>query len=306
MRGPVRLVCVIAAFVCASGWAGQAGPTNMLRNPGFESASGKTPRDWSVAGKYWPGKLAAVTGPKESHSGRRCVRLTAGTMRGKHYGRAYQGRGIQVALGARYRAAVWASGRGQLVVGCIEYRVAADGKRSYIYMHQPAPADLSAQWRQVLFDYTPQDPTITVVRFYVEVRGEEAEAALDDAWFAPNPKPGFQVTVQPSHTMMPTAGAMAIDVNARGPDGPAAGTVTMTVAMDGVPARTQAFPLDAAGRARCTLESDQAGVASVTIVHGESGTGHKFYVDVVAPRPTPGSRRWPRRPASPRRRTWSS
>lgn len=277
-----RFVCCLG-IVALSGLpmlAADSPRPNMLRDGGFESVSRGRLRHWSVAGS-WPGKLSVVTASKTAHGGRRCAQLEASERQGRWFGRAFQGRQPDMRLGARYRLSIWAKGKGELVVGGIEYRVDDKGKRSYIYQCVPEPARLTDDWQRVVFDYAPQEPTITLVRFYAEVRGQGGTALLDDAYVGLNPKPGHSFRVRASHTMMPMNGSLPIDLIATGPEGPAGGAVSMVLRGHSAGVRRESIDLNVKGHARCALNAAETGIVTASFVHIESGLPDRVYVDVV-------------------------
>lgn len=253
---------------------------NLLRDGGFESVSGGKWRYWSVAGS-WPGKLSVTSARGVAHGGRRCASLAATDLQGKWFGRVYQGSAPDLRLGARYRLAIWAKGKGELVVGGIEYRVDAQGKKSYIYQCAATPARLTSDWQRVVFDYVPREPTITAVRFYAEVRGQDSAASLDDAFLGLSPKPGYTFAVTADHTMMPVAGSLCIKLRATGPQGPAGGTVSVVLAGPSRQVRRDSVALNAKGEASWALAAPEPGIVSASFVHSESGLPERVYVDVV-------------------------
>ena len=136
----------------------------------------------------------------EAHGGRRAALLSTTERAGKWLGRVYNPATLAITQGARYRLSIWAKGKGDCLVGCIEY-ARKEGKATYQYVPVNPPVPLSEAWQPITFYYTPRDPLATTVAFYAEVRGEGA-GAPGRCLFGLEPLPATRHRA-PEHTMNP-------------------------------------------------------------------------------------------------------
>jgi len=262
---------------------------------------------WSTP-PYWQGTLAVASQAGEAHGGRACADLASSEKAGKWWGRALNTGQVAITQGARYRLSVWAKGKGDLLVGCIEYG-RKEGKTAYHYAPMEQAAALSDAWQQVTYYYVPQEPTATSVAVYAEVRGQEGRVLLDDSHFGLGPVPGYSFSVRPEHTMMPQGGALRVHLQASGPEGhaPAAAQVRRVTTGDPVVADVA---LDAAGEGEYALRAGEGigpGVVALSFILKDAGIAEPAWGWTWWTRPpTSASPRPPRRCGCRSQRTWSS
>lgn len=277
MRNLMRVVFLALLWAAGLSVAG-ADPENLLRDPGFEQVSGGVFARWSTP-TYWQGKLSVAN---EAHGGRRAALLSTTERAGKWLGRVYNPATLAITQGARYRLSIWAKGKGDCLVGCIEY-ARKEGKATYQYVPVNPPVPLSEAWQPITFYYTPQDPLATTVAVYAEVRGEGSQVLLDDAHFGLEPLPGYALTVRPEHTMVPVGSTLRFRIEASGPAGrqPAAVSVRR---MGGEAPLVEEVALDATGKGEYLLripEGTEPGVVSLSFVLKDAGLAVPHWADVV-------------------------
>lgn len=197
------LVLVVAVLALATRRSDAA---ETLANPGFESGGATEIGGWSVP-TYWQGALVPATAPGEAHSGKRAARLSATEKGGKWWGRGLGTPLFDVHLGRPCRFGVWAKGAGTLRLGVIRYRPQKPGENPYAYLWQPEPVALTAEWRDVVFEYTIWEPEFQRTAFCIEVQGENAVALLDDVTVRSAVPDGVAFTVEPGHPMLPEGGS---------------------------------------------------------------------------------------------------
>ena len=267
-------------FVSAGAWAT---PKNLLTDPGFERARRAGFVYWSRP-KGWSGALAPVGGRSQVRTGRRCARLDAAKTRDPWWGRCLAARPLRITPGARYELAVWAKGRGDLVIGCLEYGRRGKAK-TYNYVGKDHAAPLTETWKRFAFHYQRQEPTTYRTAFYIEVRGEGSYALLDDAQAALSPVPGYALNIRPSHTMAWQGGATTFDVMVTAPADAGPGKLLVRrTSPSGATAEDPVLP-DAKGRGQYVFTAARdAGTGPHTFVftHQAAGIAAQYHVDVVS------------------------
>ena len=184
---------------------GAARPGNHLSNPGFEQVRGGKVYGWSTP-SYWSGAIEPVAEKGAAHGGRRCARLTSALARGKHWGRALTYVRTKIFVGRRLRYSMWAKGKGELLLGYIQYVPPAQRTPHYAYVYQEQPTALTERWQQVTFEFALTDPRTSRIAPIVEIRGEGSVAWLDDGALTSAARPGPTI---PTHKNAATAGAHA-------------------------------------------------------------------------------------------------
>jgi lysophospholipase L1-like esterase len=285
MRGRlISAVLVAGCLLALAAFAGAAEEKNLLKDPGFESAQKGALAQWSTP-SYWQGSLKLAAQKGQPHAGRSCAELAATEKGGKWMGRVLNTRQVATMQGARYMLSMWAKGSGQLVLGCIEYGK-KDGKTSYHYAPSETPAGLTNDWQEVVFHYTPQEPTATSVAVYAEVQGEQGRALLDDAFFGLAPLPGYSMVVRPSHTMAPQGGKVAFEIEAKSPPGAAfEGVLVQHLTPSGLSEQKTVSP-GADGKGTYEFSTDaktEPGPHAFTVVLKKVGIAEVLYVDVTDP-----------------------
>ena len=274
-------VAISILIVSAGAWAA---PRNLLTDPGFERARRTGLVYWSKPGG-WSGSLTVVSDRTQVRTGRRCARLDAAKARGRWWGRCLGSRPLRITPGARYELAVWAKGRGELVLGCIEYGRRGKNK-TYNYVGKDHAAPLADTWKRVVLHYQRQEPSTYRTAFYIEVRGEGSYALLDDAQAALSPVPGYALKIRPSHTMAPLGGATAFEVTVTAPTAAGPGKLLVRRTSPGGATTEDSVVPDAHGRVRyvfTTTAKTEPGPHSLTFVHKDAGIAEHHHVDVVAP-----------------------
>lgn len=276
---PVLITSLLALTASAFAATGK----NMVRNGDFETARRSKLLYWTIPGG-WPGKLG-LAGKGLARSGKRCAELVANGTGKKACGRCYNTRALRITPGARYRVSVWAKGRGDLSIGCLEYGKRGE-RRLYLYPGRDKTHALTDDWREYEFFYRQQEPSAYRILPFIQVLGEGARALLDAFTMVPSPVPGYALAVRPSHTMAPVGGKVDFELTATAPDGAKTAQATVkTVAPDGkVAAREIALPV---GRKTvftfAPAPGGGTGVYRLAFALTEAGIAETFYVDVVPP-----------------------
>ncbi|NCO35716.1 MAG: hypothetical protein AUJ92_08555 [Armatimonadetes bacterium CG2_30_59_28] len=275
--------CLLAT-VALSGTAGRSLAGNALRNGGFESVNGDQVRDWSVP-SYWSGRLETSTGKDAMRSGVRSAKLSAVEKDKRHWGRVLQSPWVPQLTGRRFQYAVWAKGSGEFLLGIIEYRPPEKYNPNHQYRWQTEPVRLTAEWQQVMFDFTALDPEVRSLAVVAEVRGEDAVALLDDAELNAYQDPDYSLTALPVHSMATAGETVRIPIALRHKGNPVdKGSVKILAASPQGNAETMDLQLSAAGDASHTFtvaENTSIGIHALNVVHPESGCVAPVYVDVV-------------------------
>ena len=194
-----RLVLLVATLhgVCRAG----AAVPSRLTNAGFEQVKEGKPTSWI-------GDVVVVSEPGAAHGGTRCVRLAAGdgsaTMRSAM-------RRMYYTADARHRFAIWAKGKGEVRLGYDTVSPQPAGSPYTPYMRQRDFTRLSDDWRQVTFDFDVLDPrSARCINVLVELRGDGAEALLDDAVLELAPPAETEMCLTPVHGMVAPAGSIEL------------------------------------------------------------------------------------------------
>lgn len=267
-------VAVLVLATCRSDAA------EALANPGFESGTATDLSGWSVP-SYWQGAVAVAAAPGEAHSGKRAARLAATAKGEQWWGRLLGTPLFDVHLGRPCRFSAWAKGTGSLRLGIIRYRPQKPGENPYVYLWQPEPVALTADWRQLAFEYTIWEPEFQRTAFCIEVQGENAVALLDDVAVASTVPEGVTFTVDPVHPMLPEGGRC--DLRFRLAGTAAAGSARLFCFPPvGEPLR-QELAVGADGVVPFTLSTGAAaaGLWRLMVAHADSGATAEAWADVL-------------------------
>ena len=177
MRRSVPLIPLL--FACACAVAGTQA-RNELANPGFERVAGGKVYGWSTP-EYWSGATLPVSDQGAAHGGRRCAKLTSDLKRSTHWGRTLTSARPKLFVGARFRYSLWAKGKGEFLLGYIQYVPPEARKPHYKYYWQERTTPLTDAWQQVVHEFVLDDPRTVRIAPVAEVRGEGSVAFLDDA-----------------------------------------------------------------------------------------------------------------------------
>jgi len=259
-----------------------AAAKNDLTNPGFESVRGGKVHGWSTP-SYWSGAIEPVADKGAAHGGRRCARLTSALSRKKHWGRALTYVRTKLFVGRRLRYSMWVRGKGELLLGYIQYVPPEVRKPHYAYVYQEQPTALTEQWQQVVFEFALADPRTRRIAPIVEIRGEGSVAWLDDGALTSAAQPGFELRVEPHHAMVPVGGR--IDITARvlrkGTPLTSGGLLVLTPTDKGEPAISK-LSIGKGGAATWSFQaSKEPGLHAVTFSHPDTGLGEPVTIDVT-------------------------
>ena len=259
-------------------------PVNVLKNAGFEAVEGDQVLNWSTP-EYWSGAITPVADIGAARTGKRSARLTSAEKQGRHWGRVLQSVRAQGLAGRRFRYSMWAKGRGEFLLGCIEYRSSEKYKPHYKYRWQETPVRLADQWQEFEFEFSVPDPEVRGLAVVAEVRGEGSEALVDDAAFLRYHLPGFSVSTRPSHAMVPFGQALDVQITVEKDNQPLrSGELTiLTVAPDQDPVSTEVgISRDGATVHTFSASPDTAGgIHRMVIAHLASGAVVDCYIDVA-------------------------
>lgn len=177
-----------------------------LANAGFEQVKDGKPASWS-------GPIVSVSEPGVAHGGTRCARLTgtgAGTTMRSAMRRMYY------TADARHRFSIWAKGKGEVRLGYDTAPPQPAGSPYAPYMRQKDGTRLSDEWRQIAFDFDILDPrSARCINVSVDLRGEGAEALLDDAVLELAPPAGTEMHLTPVHGMVTPGGEIELAAGLR-------------------------------------------------------------------------------------------
>jgi len=259
-------------------------PKNLLRNTGFEAVKDGVVQNWGTR-PYWSGAFESVAGKELAHGGGRCARLTAAAKGGKHWGRILHSPTVRPEHWVRHRFSVWARGKGEFLLGCIRYARTEEDKPLYLYLWQETPTPLSDEWREVTLEFSVENPTVRSIALCVEVRGEGAEAYVDDAAFVQYESPDFELAVTPRHAMAPQGGAIDIRITGRDQgEPPAARELKIVVTPPGGAPQAADLALDEFGHAAYRFEAggeEGTDATRLFVIHPGSGAVRQTSVDVV-------------------------
>jgi len=277
------LSCGLAvALLCSLSLA--ADGENLLTDPGFENVRKGKFSYWQVPSS-WSGKLTAVSEKGAAKSGRHCAKLETAERKGQFWGRLYNSRPLRVTPDARYKVAVWARGQGVLSVGCLEY--GRDGeKRRFSYPGMDDAEPLGEEWREYAFAYRRTDPTAYRIVMFVHVKGKGAHALLDDAFFAPEPEPGYDLSVSPGHTMAKPGGSVDFAMNVKTPPDGAEIAVKAAPLADKDAGLTDTVRATGTARVAWTWKptaETASGVWRFAFVLDKAGIARETWVDLVPP-----------------------
>ena len=282
----VAALGLLVSLVAAHGVAlGAKAPKSDLTNGSFERASGKSVYGWSTP-KYWGGAIVAEAGAGMARSGKRCAKLTTSFSRKKHWGRTLtSARRMKFFVGSRHRYSMWVKGKGEFVLGYIQYVPSAMRKPPYKYYMQETPTTLTDTWQQVVYEFTMDDPRTSRIAPVAELRGEGAVAWLDDATLTSAADPDAAIRVEPHHPMLAPGGSVDIQVAVlKGGKPLASGEITVILpAKEGVP-KTTTLALGKSGTVtyRFTAAAGtEQGIHALTFSHAATGVGQPIAVDVV-------------------------
>ncbi len=181
-----RLSASLLIAFCALSLSGQ----NLLQNPGFENASG-----W-LKPAYWAGEFSIV---RPGLTGKSCGMLKSAREGKTFYGRCYQLTRIESPWGRRFSYSMKARGDGELYLGYLEYAKDAQDKIISRFVDS-APLKLKGgEWQEIKMNIQAMDPLLVRIAPFVEVRGENSVAYLDEGSLTYAPAPGAAMSAEPSH-----------------------------------------------------------------------------------------------------------
>lgn len=198
--------------------------TNLLANPGFE--------EWAEAGPAgWGSNATPLLRTDDAHSGAAALRIDAGAETNR--ADAFQLQKTDLRPDTRYRASIWAKGRGRFRIQLSQYNPGWVGGCSMLHV------DLTDEWTEYPFFYGVVGDEVKSIRFDLYLDGVGAWAVIDDASFAEIGP------VQPPGANLVPNGDMSADADADGvPDRWALGNPVgeadraLAVGPDGSPALT--------------------------------------------------------------------
>jgi lysophospholipase L1-like esterase len=180
------------------------GNENVLRNPGFETVLNGLPQYYMIP-EYWSGTITQDT--EIFHSGKASGKLSAKEKYNRHWGRFMQPVSIKIVPGGMYRFSMWTKGKGEFLLGVLQYTPVKPGEPNYKYFWQEKPVVLTDKWCEVSFIFTVDNPDVKQVTPVVEVRGENAVAFIDDGALGSFKKEGIELLASTGHFISyPSAG----------------------------------------------------------------------------------------------------
>ena len=188
--------------------------------------------------------------------------------------------------GRRFRYSMCAQGRGEFLLGCIEYRSTEKFKPHYKYRWQEEPVQLGDQWQEVVFEFAVSDPEVRSLAVVAEVRGVDAEAFLDDAVLRQWQQPGVVITADPAHAMLAIGESLDICIRLTKDglpvkDGP---LTVLALPATGEPLSSELASVATDGPAVYTLKTSSKmaqGIHRLVITHPRSGAVTECFVDLT-------------------------
>ena len=199
------LVLSLGAFLVAAVHA-QEQFIERLQNAGFEQL-----KDGKLVS--WTGYIELASGADVAHTGKQCVRMAARPGKDGHTSllRSKMTR-MYYTVGARHRFSLWAKGKGQLRLGYDTSSPQPAGSPYAAHMWQREPVTLTDEWKQYMHDFSVIDPySARCINVRVELRGEGAEAFVDDASLALAPPAATDIDVFPIHGMTARGAAAELE-----------------------------------------------------------------------------------------------
>ena len=190
---------------------------------------------------------------------------------------------------ARHRFSIWAKGSGELRLGYDTHPQQPKGSPYSEYMRQRAGTKLTDQWQQIAYDFDVLDPlSARRINVVVELRGEGAQAYVDDASLDLAPRAAIDVEVFPRHGMVAKGGTIDIEVRVAGKPAVSGGLRLVTQAPGGE-TQSAALAIHASGvttypfTAPADVAVDpQAGTYfRFLVAHPQSGEARYCSVEVV-------------------------
>ena len=279
---------VLTAFVAVFGFHQLAAfggpPTNALSNPGFEVVEGDEVSNWHTP-EYWSGSVGPVAEETAVRNGKQAARLTSAKKQGRHWGRVLQSIRLREITGRRFRYSMWARGTGEFLLGCIEYRSPERHKPHYKYRWQANPVNLGNEWQEVVFEFAVPDPEVRALAVVAEVRGEGAEALLDDSVFVRSQDPGVCMVATPSHAMVPIGQTVDVQIKVEKNGEPleSGELMVLTMAPDQDPISTEVkISADGVTVHKYDAPPDAApGIHRLVIAHPASGAAVECSIDLT-------------------------
>ncbi|MBN2293531.1 MAG: carbohydrate binding domain-containing protein [Pirellulales bacterium] len=187
----VSAILILTSTLCT-------GEDNALSNAGFEKAKGQSVENWEVP-KHWSGTL--VSDNTTSRSGKACGKLTAEEKGNKHWGRIWQSLKFSVFSGRKIRYSMWAKGKGEFLLGAVQYKPRIKDEKTYTYLWSEQVVTLTDKWQKVVYEFSVTNPNVNHLIAIAEIRGEGAEVFIDDASFAYFHKTDTKLSLTPALTM---------------------------------------------------------------------------------------------------------
>ncbi len=181
-----KIFLLLLGLCTAAGAAAQ----NYLANPGFET-QGKWQLTTSNGGSFM-----ILSDASMAKSGKGYGELK--TAAGKSQARCTQILTLPQLWGKSFRFSVYAKGNGEIILGAITYPSKSDK-----YQWQKKATPLSAEYQQIVFDFSIDDPAALKLNLAIEIRGEGSVAQLDDTLLTAIFKPGAELKAVPSHLVIP-------------------------------------------------------------------------------------------------------
>ena len=202
----VRMALVVSSVLTHSIGFADTGYPNRLGNPGFESMKAGTLTSWS-------GYSDVVLQPGAARSGKGCARLSV--KRTRTASMRSNAKRMYYTVDARHRFSVWARGHGELRLGYDTCPQQPQGSPYTAYMWQQQWTALTGQWQRLAHDFTILDPqSARRINVCVELRGDGAEAYLDDASLDLAPAPTTDIALFPFHGMATKGQAIDLEIQA--------------------------------------------------------------------------------------------
>jgi lysophospholipase L1-like esterase len=166
---------------------------NLLNNPGFENSS-----SWTTP-EYWAGELKIIS---PGLKGKSCGELKATQQGKKFYGRTYQLIRAESLWGSRFAYSMQAKGTGELYLGFLKYTTNEQGKTVSQYVYSTPLTLKSDEWQEISMTIQPMETNVVRIAPFVEVRGENSVAYLDEGNLVVDRTPGVLLTAIPAHPII--------------------------------------------------------------------------------------------------------
>ncbi|OGV71380.1 MAG: hypothetical protein A3K19_01460 [Lentisphaerae bacterium RIFOXYB12_FULL_65_16] len=271
---------VLASYVTLGGEA-----KNLLLNPGFEQDARGQIATWQVT-TSWQGTLEVASGDGVPHTGKRGARLSAVTKDGKAWGRMFQPVRPPEITARRFRFSVWAKGQGECLLGIIQYTPPQPGKVHYTYTWQEKATPLTDTWQELSQELLVLDPQVQSFGAVVEVRGNGANALVDDAALVRVEPAGITMRVTPPFAMVAPGNDVPLDISTEDQGKRLnQGTLKLFLVSPDATTSCQDVAKDAAGATRYNWTFAAAaptGIHRLIALHVDSGAVAEAYADIAA------------------------